>query len=274
MRRLPVLLVLPLLVLAGPGLSQSLPQPDGYDSFVVTAPAEVRPYELAVLGVKPGMPIEEALAVIEGHLGKEMVPLDGTLQITSPEGRAFKTQLRIGYETPGIDFFLRNQSVEPFDSVEIDVSTPATGSVVTAIRREVRMSASDGSDAASLLAQLQAVHGAPTESATGAGDYTWLWVQDLDYTPIGPVGAVNEPVYACDLGLPDNGRYSYDPPFLPNGPNTCGVTYRVNHSSNGDTVTLRFWLTDYNLVEQDRKAANTQINEKLNTQSQASDIKL
>ena len=220
------------------------------------------------------MPIDDALAVIEAHLSKELAPLDGTLKITSPDGREFKTQLRIGYETPGIDFFLRNQSVEPFDSVEIDVSTPASGSVVTAIRREVRMSASDGSDAASLLAQLETVHGAPTESATGAGDYTWLWVQDLAYAPIGPVGTVNEPAYACDLGLPDNGRYSYDPPFLRNGPNTCGVTYRVKHRSNGDTVTLKFWLTDYNLVEQDRNAANAQIEEKLNAQPQASEIKL
>lgn len=33
-------------------------------------------------------------------------------------------------------------------------------------------------------------------------------------------------------------------------------------------------MTDYNLVEQDRSAANAQIDEKLNAQPQASDIKL
>lgn len=254
--------------------AQSLPQPSGYDSFVVTAPAEPRPYEFAILGVKPGMPIEEALALIENHLGKELASVEGTLQITSSDGRAFKTQLRIGYETPGIDFFLRNQSVEHFDSIEIDVSTPASGSVVTAIRREVRMSASDGSDAASLLAQLAGLHGTPSETDEAPGQLTWLWAQDLTYTAIGPVGGGNVPEYACVFGMPENGQYSYEPPFLSNGPNNCGVTYRVSHRSNGDTVTLRFWLTDYNLVDQDREAANAQIDEKLNAKPQASDIKL
>ena len=262
-----------LAIMATPGVSQSLPQPAGNDSLVTTMSAEHRPYGFAVLGVKPGMPIAQALDLIEDHLGNPLAPIDGTLQITGPDGKAFRTELRLGYETPGIDFFVRNQSQDPFDSIQIDVSTPASGSVVTAIRREVRLSVSDASDASSFLAQLDGLHGVQTETETAPGKHSWLWALDLGYKAIPPVGGI-VPEYACPVGMPENGRYSYEPPFLSDGPNNCGATYRVTHRSDGNTVTLTFWLTDHLLVAEDRNAANSQIDQKLNTAAKPSDIKL
>ncbi|RDD72759.1 hypothetical protein [Paracoccus versutus] len=174
--------------------------------------------------------------------------------------------------TSSITFFLRNQDDQPFDSVELDISTPASGSVVTAVRREVRLSASDGPDGASLRAQLEGLYGAPSEVETG--ESSWLWATDLDYNTIPFVGDSLEPRRACVLGLPDNGRYSYEPPLQPEGPNNCGAIYSVRHRASGTMVTLNFRMTDYKLVEQDLEAANSQVDEKLNATAAPSDMKL
>lgn len=271
--RIPAIALLTFLAAAAAG-AQSLPQQPGYDAFQHAVVVEPRPYEFEILGVKPGMPIDEAVRLIEEHLGKELSPLDGTLQISSPDGRTFRTELRLGYETPGITFFLRNQDDQPFDSLELDVSTPASGSVVTAVRREVRLSASDGPDGASLLAQLEDLYGEPSETKVSPGTNSWLWATDMDYSAIPFVGGGPEPRYACVRGLPDNGRYSYEAPFLTGGPNNCGATFGVSHRTSATTVTLNFRLTDYKLVDQDREAANSQVDEKLSATAAPSDMKL
>ena len=260
---------------SGVGFAQSLPQPDGYDTLNSAITVTPAPYEFAILGMKPGMPIEEALSIAEQHLDEQMLPVGGTLQVTSPNGKAFRTELRVGYETPGIDFFLRNQSAEPYDSIQIDVSTPATGSVVTAIRREVRVPASEGPDAAALRAQLEGQYGPPSEIPTPLPNPSWMWALDLDYTPI-PLPELYDPTaYSpCNRGLPSDGRYEYRLNDQLAGNRKCGATFTARHDANGDTITMWFKLIDYNLVVQDHDAANAQIDEKLNAAAEPSDMKL
>lgn len=269
-------LIVPLFIgLAGSSFAQTLPQPDGYDTLVETAPVDPRPYDFTILGVKPGMPIEDALALVEEHLGKELSPVGGTLQVTSPDGTVFRTELRVGYETPGISFFLRNQSQEPFDNIKIDVSTPATGSVVTAIQREVRVSASDGPDGAALQAQLEDLYGPPSDLPGGSLGQKWRWAQDLSFAPI-PMPEPYDPYsyQACNHSLPNDGRYAYQlNPALGEG-RKCGVSYTAEHLPKGDTITMNFRLIDHNLVVQDHDAANAQIDGKLNADTQPSDMKL
>lgn len=100
--RIPAIALLTFLAAAAAG-AQSLSQQPGYDAFQHAFAVEPRSYEFEILGVKPGMPIDEAVRLIEEHLGKELSPLDGTLQISSPDGRTFRTELRLGYETPGVN---------------------------------------------------------------------------------------------------------------------------------------------------------------------------
>jgi hypothetical protein len=259
-------------VLPSVTIAQSLPQPDGYDALATTAPAATRPYGFAILGVKPGMTIADALVLIEAHLGKELLPVGGTLQITSPDGKAFRTELRVGYETPSIDFFLRNQSQDPFDNIMIDVSTPAIGSVVTSIRREVRVPAGEGPDGAGLRAQLEGLYGAPSEIRVG--ESRWVWAEDLDYAPIPLPADASAYHLACDPGLPTDGRYSYQQNDTLDGPRKCGVTSTAVHRPGGATITMDFRLTDYNLIEADRAAANAQIDGKLSGDTQPADMKL
>jgi len=270
------MLVVPFLFgVAGTCLAQTLPQPDGYDTLTETAPVAPRPYEFSVLGIKPGMPIEDALALIEEHLGKELSPVGGTLQVTSPDGTVFRTDLRVGYETPGISFFLRNQSQDPFDNIKIDVSTPATGSVVTAIQREVRVSASDGPDGAALQAQLEGLYGSPSDLPGGSRGQKWRWAQDLRFATIPMPEPYDQIAHqACAHGLPNDGRYTYQlNPALGEG-RRCGVSYVAEHLPKGDTITMNFRLIDHNLVVQDHDAANAQIDGKLNAETQPSDMKL
>lgn len=259
----------------GTAFAQLLPQPDGYDTLnpiVSVAPA---PYDFAILGMKPGMSIEEALNIAEQHLGEQLLPVGGTLQVTSPAGKAFRTELRVGYKTPGIDFFLRNQSAEPYDSIQIDVSTPATGSVVTAIRREVRVPANEGSDAAGLRAQLEGLYGPPSEIPTPLPNPSWIWALDLDYTPIPLPEPYDPAAYSpCNRGLPSEGRYEYRLNEQLAGDRKCGAVFTARHDANGDTITMWFKLIDYNLVIQDHDAANAQIDEKLNATAEPSDMKL
>lgn len=255
--------------------AQYLPQPDGYDILHQTAQVLPRPYEFAILGVKPGMPIAEALALIEEHLGKELSPVGGTLQVTSPEGVAFRTELRVGYETPGIDFFLRNQSQQPFDSIKIDVSTPTSGSVVTAIQREVRVAASDGPDGAALLAQLEGLYGQPSDHPGGSLGQKWRWAMDRAFEPIAMPDDYNPVVFqACSHSLPSSGRYAYRLDLSLGESRNCGVSYVAEHIPQGETITMNFRLIDYNLLVQDHLATNAQIDEKLNADTQPSDMKL
>lgn len=265
-----------LLGLAAPVVAQSLPQPDGYDTLTETQPASVRPYDFAILGVKPGMPIGEAVALIEAHLGQELSPVEGTLQVESPAGKVFRTKLRVGYVTPGIDFFLRNQSNEPYDSIEIDVSTLAIGSVVTAIRREVRMSAADGPDAAALIAQLEGLYGPPSDLPSGSLGRKWRWALNRDYASIPMPESYNQLAdEVCAFGLPDDGRYNYRlDPELGEGRN-CGMSYTAEHLTNGATaITMNFRMVDYNLMVQDHEAATPQIDKALEVETQPSDMKL
>jgi len=106
------------------------------------------------------------------------------------------------------------------------------------------------------------------------GTNSWLWATDMDYSAIAFVGGGPEPRYACVRGLPDNGRYSYEAPFLTAGPNNCGATFGVSHHTSATTVTLIFRLTDYKLVDQDGEAANSQVDEKLSATAAPSDMKL
>lgn len=257
-------------------IAQSLPQPDGFETLEITAPADVRPYDFAILGVKPGMAIADALALIEDHLGKELVPVEGTLQVTSPDGKMLRTQLRVGYVTPGIDFHLRNQSNEPYDSIEIDVSTQAIGSVVTAIRREVRMSTTDGPDAAALIAQLEELYGPPSDLPSGSLGRKWRWALDQDHAPIPMPESYNQLAdEACAFGLPDDGRYNYRlNPELGEERN-CGMSYTAEHLTNGAaTITMSFRMIDYSLMVQDHEAATPQIDKALEVETQPSDMKL
>jgi hypothetical protein len=262
-------------IVAGLSTAQSLPQPDGYDTLTPAVTVPAPPYNFAILGMKPGMPIDDALSIAEQHLGEGLLPVGGTLQVTSPDGKAFRTELRVGYETPEIDFFLRNQSAEPYDSIQIDVSTPATGSVVTAIRREVRVPASQGPDAAALRAQLEGLYGPPSEIPTPLPNPSWLWALDLDYAPI-PLPEPYDPTAynPCNRGLPSDGRYEYRLNDQLTGDRKCGATFSARHDANGDTITMWFKLIDYNLVIQDHDAANAQIDQKLNAAAEPSDMKL
>ncbi|MFD1883380.1 hypothetical protein [Paracoccus pacificus] len=255
--------------------AQSLPQPDGYDTLNLAASVAPAPYDFAILGMKPGMPIEEARSIAEQHLGEQLLPVGGTLQVTNPNGKAFRTELRVGYETPGVDFFLRNQSAEPYDSIQIDVSTPATGSIVTAIRREVRVPASDGPDAAALRAQLEGLYGPPSEIPTSLPNPSGMWALDLDYAPIPLPEPYDPSAYsACNRGLPNAGRYEYRLNDQLAGDRKCRAIFTARHEANGDTITMWFKLIDYNLVVQDHDAANAQIDEKLNAAAEPSDMKL
>ncbi len=256
-------------------VAQSLPQPDGYDTLNPAITVTPAFYDFAILGIKPGMPIKEVLSIAEQHLGEQLLPVGGTLQVTSPDGKAFRTELRVGYETPGIDFLLRNQSAEPYDSIQIDVSTPATGSVVTAIRREVRVPASEGPDAAALRAQLEGLYGPPSEIPTPLPNPSWMWALDLDYTPI-PLPEPYDPAAysACVRGLPSEGRYEYRLNDQLAGDRKCGAIFTARHDAKGDTITMWFKLIDYNLVVQDHDAANAQIDEKLKAAAEPSDMKL
>lgn len=267
-----VLLAPSMIVVPNLTTAQSLSQPDGYDTLETAAPAAPRSYDFAILGVRPGMPIEDALALIAAHLGKDLLPVGGTLQVTGPDGKAFRNELRVGYETPGIDFVLRNQSQEPFDNIMIDVSTPAIGSVVTSIRRELRVPASEGPDGAGLRAQLEGLYGAPSEIRVG--ESRWVWAADLDYAPIPLPADASAYHLACDPGLPTDGRYSYQQNDTLDGPRKCGVTYTAVHRPGGATITMDFRLTDYNLIEADRAAANAQIDGKLSGDTQPADMKL
>lgn len=263
------------IVPAGVLTAQSLPQPDGYDTLENAIAVPAAPYDFAILGMKPGMPIEDALSIAEQHLGEGLLPVGGTLQVTSPDGKAFRTELRVGYETPEIDFFLRNQGTEPYDSIQIDVSTPATGSVVTAIRREVRVPASDGPDAAALRAQLEGLYGPPSEIPTPLPNPSWMWALDLYYAPIPLPEPYDPTVYSpCNRGLPSDGRYEYRLNDQLTGERKCGATFSARHDANGDTITMWFKLIDYNLVVQDHEAVNAQIDEKLNAAAAPSDMKL
>lgn len=256
-------------------VAQSLPQPEGYDALTTIAPAAVSPYDFAILGVKPGMAIEDALALIETHLSKELLPVGGTLQVTSPEGKTFRSELRVSYETPGIDYFLRNQSQEPYDSVTIDVSTPAIGSVVTAIRREVRVSASEGPDMASLNAQRVGLYGPHSDLPDAFGEM-WRWALDRDYAPIPMPEPYNRLSYqACAYDLPSDGRFSYGAaPALCDDRN-CGMSYTAEYSTKGAVaITMNFRLIDYNLIVQDREAAMRLIDETLNTEIEPADMDL
>lgn len=256
-------------------VAQSLPQPDGYDTLNPAIEGAPAPYDFAILGMKPGMPIEDALTIAEQHLGEQLLPVGGTLQVTSPAGNAFRTELRVGYETPGIDFFLRNQGSEPYDSIQIDVSTPATGSVVTAIRREVRVSASEGPDAAALRVQLEGLYGAPSEIPTPLPNPSWMWALDLNYTAIPLPEPYDPSAYSpCNRGLPSEGRYEYRLNDQLADDRKCGATFTARHDANGDTITMWFKLIDYNLAVQDHEAANAQIDEKLNAAAEPSDMKL
>lgn len=73
--RSPAIALLSFLVAAAAD-AQSLTQQAGYDAFQQTVTIEPRPYEFEILGVKPGMPINDAVRLIEEHLGKELSPLD------------------------------------------------------------------------------------------------------------------------------------------------------------------------------------------------------
>lgn len=277
MFRLPIILLAVALVGALPSrtFAQSLPQPEGYDTLTEAQPASVRPYGFSILGVKPGMPIDEAVALIEEHLGQELSPVEGTLQVENSAGKVFRTKLRVGYVTPGIDFFLRNQSNKPYDSIQIDVSSPAIGSVVTAIRREVRVAAGDGPDKAALLAQLEGLYGKPSD-LPDRGDRMWRWALDRAYEPIPMPEPYDMYSYeACAHSLPTEGRFDYRiAPALGEG-RKCGMSYVAEYWTKGtETITMTFRLIDYNLMVQDRSAVGPQIDGTLNTATQPADMKL
>lgn len=261
----------------------SAEQPEGYDTLqdkAGTLPA--RSYDYAILGIKPGMNGEEAAKRLSEHLGKPMQPTSGVLQVKAPNDAGFRSQMVIGYVTPGIGPTVR-MSARPYEEITLDLSTPALGSVVTGIHRTWRIVGDEAPAQGAFFAQIAETYGAPhMTGGKGAGVNEYLYMLSPEGAPVtGPItvtdanGNSSTAAYPCqDKAHPAEGTYRYRGGKGPETGAHCSVRFSVRYQGGAQDATLRFDLVDFDLMRRDEQAADPQIEQKLSAPATATKLDL
>ena len=164
---------------------------------LVPLPApEARPYPYAILGVRPGMTRDEAVAALEAGAGRPLELAAETLhvRVAAPDGRAVEFAYDVSLETPKRDPYagLRRMNdptdVEASEHFTLTLASDVLEGRVLAVHRSLRR-LNDAPDALppreALRAQLEALYGAPSHARETTGDrgtvsatWTWAWGED------------------------------------------------------------------------------------------------
>ena len=263
---------------------------------LVPLPApEARPYPYAILGVRPGMTRDEAVAALEAGAGRPLELAAETLhvRVAAPDGRAVEFAYDVSLETPKRDPYagLRRMNdptdVEASEHFTLTLASDVLKGRVLAVHRSLRR-LNDAPDALppreALRAQLEALYGAPSHARETTGDrgtvsatwtWTWAWgedgfIPDLEGQPERTLqheatpGDVRPVTYRpCAEGQRDGLAYEFEHPRpRPHSPG-CVAVYRVAYSADIVSSSVAFGLHDHALGRAQRDAIDRQITNQL-----------
>lgn len=228
----------------------------------VDAPAPPS-YPFRILDAYPGMTVAEAQAAVASR-ELELSETGGTLTLRSPSGASISVDMPVAFGTVGYGHPMHHRDSLDAHYVRGDLTSPASGSVISTISRTMHSPAAETPAFGAVLAQLVGLYGEPSFAD---GSYA-IWKLDPQGNLLGDV--------SCSIHVSHEFRY-----LQPTNRDTnvaCGVEFRVSRGThatlNGEVGGLSFTLIDHELMRRDAIAASEQLDAAMAADHEASDLDL
>lgn len=244
--------------------------------------------KLAVIGIVPGMTLDEARAAMAKR-GMELSTGKVDLRASSPKGKTFDLSAVAKFGTAGVGLNTR-MSGAGYEEVGGTVDLGALGGRVISVGRMIQGSNADLPKPEELLAQLTGEYGEPSlVEVDHGGKMTILYGWDeagtkltaLDQaaplemeetTRSGTSTTEYVPCVSPGFGTmqADYSGLNSDKPIAPG----CSARYQVVYDSKAGQSKIRFSLTDFARARKAREETDRQINEALTGAAKASNMDL
>lgn len=285
MIRFPVTSALFLCVVSIPAFAEDMLTP-------MLAPSE-RPYPYEVLGLQPGDPLDDVLAIYAERSDEAPTIENEVLRVQSPEGAVFEFtyQLFTRIGDVGINGRLAKA---PEDMVTTTLSSDAMEQRPMAIYRNIRQPSNDLPEPLELRAQIEETYGTPSRVEINGREmkltYAWStegFIDDLD--ALGPItheeertlgGRTSTTITEYELcGSAGHYRntvtYRFEFPRTETIRSGCVATFTVTHVGEPGVTSIGFALVDYELGRMHMEELDRQIVEALTGEEvEASDMDL
>lgn len=244
--------------------------------------------QLAVIGITPGMTLDDARAAMEKR-GLELSTEKVDLRASSPKGKTFDLSAVAKFGTAGVGLNTR-LSGAGYEEVTGTLDLGALGGRIISVGRTVQGSNADLPKPDELLAQLTEEYGEPSlVEVDHGGKMTILYGWDeagakltaLDQaaplemeekTRSGTSTTEYVPCVSSGFGTMqvDYKKLNSDEPIAPG----CSARYQVVYESKAGQSKIRFSLTDFARARKAREETDRQINEALTGAARASNMDL
>lgn len=244
---------------------------------------------VAVLGITPGMTLDEAKALMEAR-GMELSTEGVNMRASTTSGKTFDLSAVAKFGTAGIGLNTRMSGGGAYEEIGGTVDLGPLGGRIISVGRTIRGDNADLPKPDELRAQLTQEYGEPSLVEIDAGGkmtitYGWdeagVKLTALDQSE--PVMVEREksasieraeyvPCVSAGFGimLVDYSKLNDERPIAPG----CSARYTVVYDSKPGQSTIRFSLTDYDRARKAREDTDRQINEALTGPAKASNMDL
>ncbi|RWR04393.1 hypothetical protein [Paenirhodobacter populi] len=244
---------------------------------------------VAVLGITPGMTLDEAKALMEAR-GMEMSTEKVSMRASTTSGKTFDLSAVAKFDTAGVGLNTRMSGGGAYDEIGGTVDLGVLGGRIISVGRAIRGDNADLPKPDELRAQLTQEYGEPSLVEIDAGGkmtitYGWdeagMKLSDLDqFEPImverEKTASIERREYVPCLSAGfGTMRVEYktlnsETAIAPG----CAARYTVVYESKPGQSTIRFSLTDYDRARKAREETDRQINEALTGTAKASNMDL
>ena len=253
-----------------------LPSLSAAENVLMALPApEERPYPYKILGLQPGMALDDVMAIFAERSDAEPTGRTEIVQVRSADGRVFEFTYERSRTIGDVGVSGRMAGVDQ-DQIGVGLSSTALEQRPIGISRSLRKPSGELPDAAAIRAQLEALYGPPSrvETSYGKVEITYAWgydgfIQDLDAQEPHQVEYTSMGFQRTSSYLPctrsQHGAYLEDTSYVFQYPRErdimpgCIARFVVTHETRPGTTTIHFGLSDYELSRFHRDGLDAQI---------------
>ncbi|MDX8350447.1 hypothetical protein SLH49_20860 [Cognatiyoonia sp. IB215446] len=251
---------------------------------------EPRPYPYEILGLQPGDPLDDVLAVYSERGDDDPTSESDVLRVQSPDGAVFEFTYQRFSRIGDVGINGRLAKVDQ-DQVTAMLSSDVMAQRPMAIHRSIRKPSDQLPEPLELKAQLEETYGPPSRVEISGREMTltYAWgedgfIADLDALP--PLvheetfasGTVRQTEYTLCSNAQhyrNNVEYHFEHPRQSDIKTGCVATFTVRYRGEPGSTVIGFSLEDYQLARQHMAELDRQIVEALTGEEvQASDMDL